>query len=955
MRIDTLVLTLVDINAPVRDLVRRTDALNTVVFTYAAEILDYLSHDRVRVGMVLVDCQKTEAMDLLAALSRTYNDLPVIALCADESIAERAEQAGADEALLLSETTPYWLERAALAHVKFSASRSNCTQMRDRLEAQATNAETIATLFSQAVEQSPVSIVIADLEGRITYANPRFTELTGYSTEEVIGQNPRFLKTGHTSDADYRVLWQTITGGEEWRGEFLNRKKNGETYWESALISPVRDSEGNIHSFLAIKEDITAVKAADAALRESSDLQRAMFDNHVAVMLLIDPDTGAIVDANGAASLYYGYTHSQLLTMRIEDINTLAPEEIRVERLKAAERQQNYWVFKHRLADGTVRDVEVRSTLVNAGGRGLLYSIVHDITARIEAEANIQRMNAGLQLLNRVFAAANSSLNEVALLQTVCDTLKASFGARRVLAYHYDIASHQYEILGDRDAADSDLMISRQLMMVDSEVVGLLRGLNAPLIVDHEGDDHRWNWLLQLVARLESALVVPLIIGDFNSGVLIVGMDAPDAFNKESLLLADSIGRAVSQGMSNSLLHRSVLDQSAHLEDMVEARTAELHQLNDRTTALLNNTSDAIILVRSDGRIETVNRAFTRLFGYKENDVIGQTIDLLAVVEQRGLLLHTLRRVTDGTTHQSQLRVCRADESVFDADIAIASVEDDAQRLVCSIRDISHLKETERLKDRFVSMVNHELRSPVAGMMLGTSKLLNYYHRMTDEQRLTTIERLVEQIGLMSEMIESILDLSRLDMSASTQHTESIDMTLMVRKVLGELQPMLDAKQQGLSVNGLREFNATLNGSPLDIKRIWRNLISNAIKYTPHHGEVSVQLQLMHLDDTRLRTIQNGSRMTMGEEARDLFEGDYMVATVSDNGPGIPPDNIPHLFDRFYRGWAAESSITGTGLGLALVKELITAYNGVIWVNSELGNGTSFTFVLPVITKNQPV
>lgn len=953
--IDTLVLTLVNPNAVVRDLVRRTPVLNGVVFTYASEILDYLAYDRERVALVLVDCQKSEALDLITAVARTYEDLPVIALCADAVSAEAAQQAGADEALLISEVTPYWLERAARAHARFSATRTHCAAIRDELRQTALHAESVATLFSQAVEQSPVSIVITDLDGNITYVNPRFTALTGYAPSEVIGQNPRFLKTGHTTDAEYRQLWATITSGQEWRGEFLNRKKDGETYWEAALISPVRDADGNIHSYLAVKEDITAIKAAAESLLESRALHRAMFDDHIAVMLLIDPETGAVVDANSAACTYYGYTHDQMLTLRLPDINTLAPEELRQELRSAAERKRNYWIFKHRLADGTIRDVEVRSTLVNTEGRALLYSIVHDITARVTAEANIRQINEGLHLLNRVFAAASSSLDEFTLLRSVCDTLKESFAARRVLAYRYDGDTRRYEILGDRDAPEADLRLSGQLLLIDPEVVGLLRGLRLPIVVEQGQQQDQWRWLLQLITRLESALVIPLIIGDFNSGVLIIGAGEETPFTDETLLLAASIGQAVSQGIANSLLHRSVRDQSTRLEEMVAERTAALNHLHERTTALLNNTSDAILLVRSDGYIESVNRAFSRLFGYSETEVIGRSIELLAVAEHRRLLLHTLRRVEGGMPHQSQLRVARADETVFDADIAIATVEDDSQRLVCSVRDISHLKETERLKDRFVSMVNHELRSPVAGMMLGTSKLLNYYHRMTDEQRIVSIERLVEQIGLMSEMIESILDLSRVDMASAAQPAEMIDTQHLLRKVVAELQPLLDAKQQSLVITGLRDCKASLYGSPLDIKRIWRNLISNAIKYTQHHGEVQIDVKVMSLDASRLRALQNGSHSSLIEATAALPEGDYLVATVSDNGPGIPADNLPQIFDRFYRGWASESSITGTGLGLALVKELISAYSGMIWVTSELGHGAKFTFVLPLVTRLQPV
>ncbi|MEW5722839.1 MAG: response regulator, partial [Thermodesulfobacteriota bacterium] len=137
------------------------------------------------------------------------------------------------------------------------------------------NEEKVRSLY-RAVEQSPVSVVIADTKGDIEYVNRAFSEITGYSSGEVLGQNPRVLKSGHHPDEYYRNLWETITSGRVWQGEFLNRKKNGELYWEMATISPVTDAAGTIMHFLAVKEDITARKRGEEALvRAKESAERA--------------------------------------------------------------------------------------------------------------------------------------------------------------------------------------------------------------------------------------------------------------------------------------------------------------------------------------------------------------------------------------------------------------------------------------------------------------------------------------------------------------------------------------------------------------------------------------------------------------------------------------------------------------------------------------------------------
>ncbi len=162
--------------------------------------------------------------------------------------------------------------------------------------------------LSQAVEQSPVSVIITDLNGAIEYVNPKFEEVTGYRLEEVQGSNPRVLKSGHTASAEYRTLWETIKRGDIWRGEFLNRRKNGELFWEYASISPIRNAQGDVDHFLAVKEDITVRKEYEQRLlhQESYDALTELPNR----MLAADRVGQAVVHARregrrvGVVSLY---------------------------------------------------------------------------------------------------------------------------------------------------------------------------------------------------------------------------------------------------------------------------------------------------------------------------------------------------------------------------------------------------------------------------------------------------------------------------------------------------------------------------------------------------------------------------------------------------------------------------------------------------------------------------
>ncbi len=130
--------------------------------------------------------------------------------------------------------------------------------------------------LSTAITQSPASVVITNLDGNIEYVNQKFTDITGYTYDEAIGQNPKILKTEHTSSDDYKEMWETISSGGIWRGEFLNKRKDGTHYWELASVSPIIDKDGNIIKYLAIKEDITErKKTEDALIKSEKELSQA--------------------------------------------------------------------------------------------------------------------------------------------------------------------------------------------------------------------------------------------------------------------------------------------------------------------------------------------------------------------------------------------------------------------------------------------------------------------------------------------------------------------------------------------------------------------------------------------------------------------------------------------------------------------------------------------------------
>lgn len=183
-------------------------------------------------------------------------------------------------------------EEARRAAASLSGASAGGSAQRDRL-------------LIHAIEHSPATIIVTDTGGRIVYANPKFAETTGYAVEEAIGKNPRILKSGATSSLEYRKLWKTILSGNEWRGTFRNRRKDGSLYWERASISPVFSDDGRITHFMAIKEDITGLVEAEIVSRRQAALCHAVLTALPGPTLLIDSN-GLVLYANAAAETLCG-------------------------------------------------------------------------------------------------------------------------------------------------------------------------------------------------------------------------------------------------------------------------------------------------------------------------------------------------------------------------------------------------------------------------------------------------------------------------------------------------------------------------------------------------------------------------------------------------------------------------------------------------------------------------
>lgn len=242
-------------------------------------------------------------------------------------------------------------------------------------------------LLTLAVEQAAEIVMITDARGAIQYVNPAFERVSGYGRAEVLGQNPRLLKSGQQDECFYRHLWRTLANGDVWTGEFANLCKDGSLYFEEATISPVRNAAGTVVSYVAVKRDVTERRRMETQLAQSEARYRELFDAAPHPMWVYDLETLRFLEVNEAAVQHYGYTREEFLDLTLEEIRP--PEEVPDLVLHAAlprDGAPNASVRRHAKKDGTVIFARLTSRRIQFNGRPAGLVLAEDVTDRTRME-----------------------------------------------------------------------------------------------------------------------------------------------------------------------------------------------------------------------------------------------------------------------------------------------------------------------------------------------------------------------------------------------------------------------------------------------------------------------------------------------------------------------------------------------------------------------------------------
>jgi len=452
-------------------------------------------------------------------------------------------------------------------------------------------------------------------------------------------------------------------------------------------------------------------------------------------------------------------------------------------------------------------------------------------------------------------------------------------------------ASYEVAIAHDRTALDKALQESSPALVVLSQHFQAVEGLEIA------------KALLERFPTLPILLYLPNATLDTLKQALHIGISdclfPPLHIDDIMQTVENSLRRAQHLG---DWTRREVKRTTASLEK----RVSELQKLD----TILNNIEDGVIILDENLSVLLINPAVRREFGiWNDETVIGRPVlEAFPNSDLRTLLQ------SDSKDSQPHNEITFDDGRVLSAQYTPIPGVGSAVTLL----DITHLKQIDRLKSEFVHTVSHDLRSPLTAI-LGYVELLERVGPINDQQR-EFVRRVHNSIDSITRLVNDLLDLGRLEAGFDSQK-ETISLEGMIRYTLETLGPQINDKKQVIHFQLPEGDFPNIRGNPIRLSQMLDNLIGNAVKYTPPGGEITVKAEV---------------------------HGDQMILHVTDTGPGIPPSDQPHIFEKFYRASNVPKGVGGSGLGLAIVKSIVDNHQGRIWVESVLGQGTTFIVVLPL-------
>lgn len=835
--------------------------------------------------------------------------------------------------------------------------------------------------YFRVIEQSGNSIIITNAKNEIEYVNPRFEQVTGYSLEEALSQNPRILKSGMQSGEFYAQMWGALKEGNVWRGELHNKRKDGSLFWEAATIAPVHSQDGSVINYVAVKEDITAEKELRQQLERQNEylaalqnitlelLNRRSLDDLLNVVVeracaLMDVSLGLIAlrdDEAGGAFIFRATTPAQAHSLG----KPVVPERMKytVQAIETA-------------APVIVDDYSARGTPYTVTGGGYLHATadfpiiaggkVVGVLALGRTKENYPFSSSQIETATLFAQMVSLVLDNTQLYESAIREIEQRKQAEeRNLRFVEDMKSLQEIHLELSQLQQSEQLYIRMIEFTQRRLgldrVGLfLLDETSNSIVgtygvspDGQVRDERYyrdeivpgHWTLEIVnAPNHTKLWENAPLFD-NDGVVGTGWKvASTLWNGQraiGYLICDTLITQRPPRTYESELISLLGNTFGHLVERNRNQTL-LQESEVRFRQIVENASDVIYRTNNDGFINYVNPTVLRMMGFKsEAEMLGRSYLEFAKPDWRAKLkrfyLRQFLRGEQNTYFEFESFTQDGREIWIGQNVQIIKEADKVVGFQAVARDITSLKqaqeslalardqalEASRFKSQMLAKISHELRTPL-GAVIGYAELLqnNLFGPLNAEQK-DAADNIVDSANYLNAMIGELLDQAQIEARSVKLRILPFSPIELVERVTATMLILAQKKDLELVTSVAPDMPESLMGDSKRLQQILINLTGNAIKFT-----------------------------TAGSVRIDLFRPDrnHWAMRVSDTGAGIPKEAQSYIFEPFRQ---VDNAIThynrGTGLGLSITKQLVELMGGHILLESEVDKGSAFTITLPIL------
>jgi PAS domain S-box-containing protein len=768
------------------------------------------------------------------------------------------------------------------------------------------NSDQTLESYKLIFESSLDAILLTHPDGTIFYANSAAEELYGYTQQEICDLGRSGIVD--MNDPNLQVILDERARLGKSKGELTLIKKDGSKFPAEISTSIFKDKNDNINTFMTIR-DISERKMAEESLEESEERYHSLFDNNHAVMLLIDPDSGDIIDVNPAATSFYGYNSDELIKMNINDINILSNEEIYDNMQKSVSSQQNHFLFKHRLASGEIRDVDVYSGTYDVGGKKILYSIIHDVTDRIIAQDKLKESNEELQSTTKELQVTNEELHqqEEKLLQTY-NELKSSEERFRSIIENIQDAYIRTDkegtiIMASPSAARMYRFNSTQEMI----------GTTTPSYFKNSEDRD------YAIEKLKKH-------GKFNDYEVEARRNDGTFFwvSQNAQYYYDDQGKIQGrETIVRDITARKVMETALKKSERSLAEAQHIAHIGswewNLKTDNINWSNELYSIYGVDPNTFTPTlSSFADYMHPDDEEYVNQSVDqLLSECKSHSFDFRII--LDDGT-----IRVLNtiAEVTEFDKNekpsIIVGINQDITERKEIELKlneNIKKLAQSNNELEQFAYITSHDLCEPLRMITSFLQLLERRYKDQLDQDANEFIRFAVDGAKRLDAMTNDLLQYSRI--TSEKREVTSVNLEHVLEHVLTNLKMQIE------------ENNAVITHDPLPILygdeklkvQLFQNIISNAIKYR------SQETPKIHISATKMKN-------------QYLF-------SVKDNGIGMSPKYLEQIFTIFKRLHTHEE-YEGTGIGLAIAQKIVHQQGGQIWVESEPGKGSTFYFTIPI-------